>query len=497
MYVRLLFSFALSSPDFFLLLARTRNLSAQSVSGARVLPRGLAGAKQPAAEGSAGGGTVILAAAAAAAAAATAGAATTSYDIDGGRANGGRSGDSLTPLMVPSDWGGDAPPLATADLPTAPPSSSPEDEAAGIGTAGGGAAGATGVTATAPRPPRNSTHGRILRSRHPGSGSTGEDEERLDMDRAAARRALLNPSSRRMSGGSDGGCSSGSSGSGAGGGSRTGGGAGGARSSGRSAARRGGDEEGGGPGAPPSQSSELGSREGGGGAFFSFSPGVRIGSPAGEGEGGAGAGAGKTFSKRPENMLSPLRSPMLRQEGGESTGSGKPAAASSDPPAAAAVPTEEAFDPAYGRRWAALMGLAPSSVLGGASAGSNGVPASSNGVPASSNGVPRATNGVGAHEDGGSGASARATNAHSSDNGVGPTARTRASSDSDGGIRAASPLGQMVMVRNIVVLFFCGKQCGGYACRRPLFFVLFRFVSAAAEASAAYVRALIFYPCAK
>lgn len=452
------------------------------------MPRGLAGAKQPAAEGSAGGGTVILAAAAAAAAA---GAATTSYDIDGGRANGGRSGDSLTPLMVPSDWGGDAPPLATADLPTAPPSSSPEDEAAGIGTAGGGAAGATGVTATAPRPPRNSTHGRILRSRHAGSGSTGEDEERLDMDRAAARRALLNPSSRRMSGGSDGGCSSGGSGSGAGGGSRTGGGAGGARSSGRSAARRGGDEEGGGPGAPPSQSSELGSRERGGGAFFSFSPGVRIGSPAGEGEGGAGAGAGNTFSKRPENMLSPLRSPMLRQEGGESTGSGKPAAVSSDPPAAAAVPTEEAFDPAYGRRWAALMGLAPSSVLGGASTGSNGVPASSNGVPASSNGVPRATNGVGAHEDGGSGASARATNgvgaAHSSDNGVGPTARTRDSSDSDGGIRAASPLGQMVMVRNVVVLFVFLREAVRWVClSQTALFVLFRFVSAAAEA-----------PCAK
>eukprot|EP00752_Nemacystus_decipiens_P001895 g1825.t1 len=423
---------------------------------------GLAGAKQPAANGSAAaaaaaaggggggggggrGGTSILAEAGAA------GGAKKPYDVD--------DGGSLAPLLVPSDWGSNPPPFAAADLSTAPPSCSPGEEADGAHST---AAGTAVATPTAPRPPRSAAHSRVLRSRHPSS--TGEDDERVDVDRAAARRALLNSSGRRMSGGSDGGYSSGGSGSAVGGGSRSGG---------RSAARRGSDEEGGGgPGTgghtPPSQSSEPSSREGsggvgggvgGGGAFFSFSPGFRSGSsPAGEGEGGtagAGAGLGKTFSKRPEHMLSPLRSPMLRQEGGESTGSGRPAAAAaaaasnSDPPAAKAVPTEEAFDAAYGRRWAALMGLVPSAAAGGASASSNGVPASSGRAPASNNGVPRATNGVGTHADSGAGASSSAANGvgagRSSENGVGSTLRSRAVSDSDGGVRAASPLGQMVL----------------------------------------------------
>lgn len=343
----------------------------------------------------------------------------------------GGAAAAATTKTVGSDGGGGedsrlVAPKAPAKSPTAPPPSSPVQEG-GLVVPGGGdksvgatAAAAAGVAAstTGARPPRGSSH-RGSRSRQ--TFSSREDEQRLEMDRAAARRALLNTAGSKAPGGGGG--------------------------SGRSAARHGAAGAGGGGGDGSEDVSPEEEEDGAGGQ----APLPRIGDLPAAGAVGAG------FTSRTEELLlSPLRSPLPRQNGGESPVAAAAASANGDAAPVPQVATEEAFDPAYGRRWASLMGLATSSAHG--SEGRRG--GATNGVPASNNGVPRATNGVGAPH---------------ADNGVG--ARSRAATDSES--RPGAALG-MVMVRSssfgvVLVLWvlICGVFCVCVRSRHAFcFFVL-------------------------
>ncbi|CAM9396119.1 unnamed protein product, partial [Hapterophycus canaliculatus] len=339
------------------------------------------------------------------------------------------------------------------------------DGTAGVATRAAGHAAATPTLSKA-RPPRGSSRGASLQPRHAGvPAGAGEEERLVEVDRATARRALLNSAARRESGG--GGSSDGSYSSGAGEGGTTGerrladgrsrSGSGGSGSGTSGGAMSGtpltGRDSGGGAGglspaegrggssrlaAPTSRASELKGEKSAGGGFFSFPSGAA--GAMREGGGGRGGSGGE--------MVSPLRSPMPR---GERTG--EPGATTtrggerSRPPAAAAavaVATEETFNPTLGssRTWSFLSGLAASSAQGSATngvsaAGSNGVPRATNGVSetSSNHGAPRATNGVGGSTH--------------SDNGVGTRARSMTTSDSEsssnalGGFRTGSPVGQM------------------------------------------------------